>query len=52
MENKRLKLPLGLQIFETVRKDGYIYVDKTRHLINLIDSGRIWFLARPRRFGK
>ena len=29
MENKRLKLPAGIQTFETIRKEGYIYVDKT-----------------------
>jgi len=49
---KRLKLPIGIQTFETLRTEGYVYVDKTKHLINMIDSGQIYFLARPRRFGK
>ena len=49
---KRLKLPVGIQTFETLRTEGYVYVDKTKHLINMIDSGQIYFLARPRRFGK
>jgi len=52
MEKKRLKLPAGLPTFEEIRTEGYLYVDKTHHLINLIDTGKIYFLARPRRFGK
>ena len=52
MENKRLKLPAGLPTFEEIRTRGYQYVDKTHHLVNLIDTGKIYFLARPRRFGK
>ena len=52
MENKRLKLPIGIQTFERIRKEGYLYVDKTKYLVDLIDSGSIYFLARPRRFGK
>ncbi|MDR0794326.1 MAG: AAA family ATPase [Chitinophagaceae bacterium] len=52
MKNKRLKLPIGIQTFETIRKEGYLYVDKTKYFVELIDSGKIYFLARPRRFGK
>ena len=52
MENKRLKLPIGIQTFETIRKEGYVYIDKTKYLVDLIDKGKIYFLARPRRFGK
>ena len=52
MENKRLKLPIGIQTFDEIRTEGYIYIDKTKHLINLINTGKIYFLARPRRFGK
>ena len=52
MENKRLKLPIGIQTFETIRTEGYVYVDKTKYFVDLIDSGKIYFLARPRRFGK
>ena len=52
MESKRLKLPAGLPTFEEIRTQGYLYVDKTHHLVNLIDTGKIYFLARPRRFGK
>ena len=52
MENKQLKLPVGIQTFETIRTEGYIYIDKTNYLVELIDNGRVYFLARPRRFGK
>lgn len=46
------KLPAGIQTFEKIRKDGYIYVDKTQYLWNLVGSGQTYFLSRPRRFGK
>ena len=52
MESKKLKLPVGIQTFEELRTDGYVYVDKTNYLVQLIDTGKIYFLARPRRFGK
>ena len=52
MENGRLKLPIGIQTFEELRTEGYVYIDKTKYLVNLIDTGKIYFLARPRRFGK
>ncbi|MDR3124992.1 MAG: AAA family ATPase [Endomicrobium sp.] len=46
------KLPLGTQSFEVLRRSGDVYVDKTEDIYNLISSGRIYFLSRPRRFGK
>lgn len=46
------KLPAGIQTFSTIREDNYLYVDKTKYLVDMIDSGRIYFLVRPRRFGK
>ena len=52
MANKRLKLPIGIQTFEEIRREGYLYVDKTKYFVDLIDTGKIYFLARPRRFGK
>ena len=52
MEKKRLKLPVGIQTFEIIRTDDYFYVDKTKYLIELISGGRVYFLSRPRRFGK
>ena len=46
------KLPIGIQSFEALRRDKYLYVDKTQHALNLIQSGKYYFLSRPRRFGK
>lgn len=44
--------PIGIQNFESLRKDGYVYVDKTAFVYRLITTGRYYFLSRPRRFGK
>ncbi|MDR1621436.1 MAG: AAA family ATPase, partial [Synergistaceae bacterium] len=52
MNNKLPKLPIGVQTFEKLRREGCLYVDKTRYLVDLIDSGSVYFLSRPRRFGK
>ena len=46
------KLPLGLQTFAKVREDGFAYVDKTPQALDLANSAGMYFLARPRRFGK
>ena len=46
------KLPIGVQSFEVLRKDRYLYVDKTDYLFRLVTIGRVYFLSRPRRFGK
>lgn len=46
------KYPIGIQDFESLRKDGYLYVDKTRSIRNLVENGKYYFLSRPRRFGK
>jgi Holliday junction resolvase-like predicted endonuclease len=46
------KLPVGTQAFDKLRKDGAVYVDKTEHVYNLINNGSVYFLSRPRRFGK
>jgi hypothetical protein len=46
------KLPIGIQSFENIRSDNYVYVDKTAHLYRIATSGKIYFLSRPRRFGK
>ena len=47
-----MKYPIGIQSFEHIREDGYVYVDKTAQLYNLVSEGTIYFLSRPRRFGK
>jgi hypothetical protein len=45
--------PIGIQDFENIRRDGYVYVDKTELVYNLSHgSGKYFFLSRPRRFGK
>lgn len=46
------KLPIGLQDFEGLRDDGYVYVDKTEYIYSLAHDGKCYFLSRPRRFGK
>ncbi len=46
------KYPIGIQSFENIRRDGYIYVDKTAFIFQLVSSGKYYFLSRPRRFGK
>lgn len=46
------KLPIGIQSFEKLRAGGYLYVDKTDLLYQLVQSGNPYFLSRPRRFGK
>ena len=45
-------LPVGVQNFESLIRDGYLYVDKTEAIWRLTHTGRHYFLARPRRFGK
>ena len=46
------KLPIGIQDFERLIRNGYIYVDKTEYVYRLAQSGLPYFLSRPRRFGK
>ena len=46
------KLPIGIQSFIDIRTENYLYVDKTKQILNLIENGKCYFLSRPRRFGK
>ena len=46
------KLPIGIQNFEKLRTDGYLYIDKTALIFKMVTSGCYYFLSRPRRFGK
>ena len=46
------KLPIGIQTFAEIRKEGHVYVDKTPRIKDLIERGKYYFLSRPRRFGK
>ncbi len=45
-------LPIGIQDFEKLRKNGFVYVDKTNFVHKLAQSKCPYFLSRPRRFGK
>ena len=47
-----MKYPIGIQSFENIRKDGFTYIDKTDMIYDLTHNGSIYFLSRPRRFGK
>ncbi|UTC68501.1 MULTISPECIES: ATP-binding protein [unclassified Treponema] len=46
------KLPIGVQSFKVIRNDNFLYADKTELVYKLASSGRVYFLSRPRRFGK
>ena len=46
------RYPIGIQNFEKLRKEGFLYVDKTELVYRLVKTGTYYFLSRPRRFGK
>jgi hypothetical protein len=46
------KLPIGIQSFIDLRSKNYLYVDKTESIYRMVSDGKIYFLSRPRRFGK
>ena len=51
--NKKLKLPVGIENFEEIRRNQYYYIDKTKLIEQLFDSlGKVSLFTRPRRFGK
>ena len=47
-----MKYPIGMQSFDQIREMGFVYVDKTNLIYQLVKDGNIYFLSRPRRFGK
>ena len=47
-----MKYPIGIQSFESIRQAGYLYLDKTALVFQLVTRGKFYFLSRPRRFGK
>lgn len=48
-----LKLPVGIEDFGEIRRQGFYYIDKTRLIEQLLDSwGKVNLFTRPRRFGK
>ncbi|SEA66334.1 PD-(D/E)XK nuclease superfamily protein [Arachidicoccus rhizosphaerae] len=46
------KYPIGIQSFREIRQGGYVYIDKTKIIHRLVETGKYYFLSRPRRFGK
>lgn len=47
-----IKYPIGQSDFGEIRKGGFLYVDKTKYIHQLVSTGKYFFLSRPRRFGK
>lgn len=47
-----MKYPIGIQTFSQLREDNYVYVDKTALIYQVANEGKVYFLSRPRRFGK
>ena len=47
-----MKYPIGIQSFDQLIEDNYVYIDKTDMVYSLAKEGKIYFLSRPRRFGK
>ncbi|MFP3155345.1 AAA family ATPase [Lachnospiraceae bacterium ZAX-1] len=55
MEARRFemkKLPIGIQSFPDMIERNFAYVDKTAYIYDMVENGKPYFLARPRRFGK
>ena len=47
------KYPVGIQTFEKIRENGYLYIDKTKYIVDFREKQMSYvFLSRPRRFGK
>ncbi|MEL3912261.1 ATP-binding protein [Treponema pedis] len=46
------KMPIGVQSFNVLREENFIYIDKTEFIWKLVTENRVYFLSRPRRFGK
>ena len=46
------KMPIGIQSFEKLRRENYVYIDKTEIMYRLVNTSNPYFLSRPRRFGK
>lgn len=51
--SNNLKLPVGIENFEKIRREGFYYIDKTKLIEQLLDQwGEVNLFTRPRRFGK
>lgn len=49
---ENVKYPIGDQDFRKIRRNGFLYVDKTEYIHRLVNENTYYFLSRPRRFGK
>ena len=52
MDSVIRKFPIGIQNFESLINDGYVYVDKTALVYRMATTGRYYLLSRPPRLGK
>ena len=52
MDAQQLRYPIGIEFFESIRKGGYLYVDKTDYLHRMLCGSKYFLLCRPRRFDK
>ena len=52
METETRRYPVGIQTFSEIIREGYVYVDKTDLVWELVHYAKYVFLSRPRRFGK
>ena len=53
VKNEKLKLPVGIDGFEKIRRNGFYYIDKTKLIEQLFFNwGEVNLFTRPRRFGK
>ena len=52
MNNTFRIYPIGIQNFEDLRNNNNVYVDKTELIYRLANTNKVYFLSRPRRFGK
>lgn len=53
MNTTQKKIPIGIEDFEKLRKNGFYYVDKTGLIIELLQNpAEVTLFTRPRRFGK
>ncbi len=52
METTYRRFPIGIQNFEDLRNNNCVYIDKTELIYQMTHSDKVYFLSRPRRFGK
>ena len=53
MDTNFIAYPIGIQSFKEIREKEYVYIDKTRHIVRMMQlRSKYIFLSRPRRFGK